>query len=248
MQIIREVNDLEVIYLSFETIYTLIKKSCITGKFTKAHEVEDNELVKIVFMYSQGFNFLSDAKLGLAESMNLEQLTMQKEIKIQRFKKTKKGSKDIPSLSYFKLSLTQLDAIDLGEGQKRVAQNYARAIEKEQSLGENLIEPLSMKILFAQKLRESNAEQNLTLINQIILKARSVFIHLSAAEEHDSGYTLKFVKEHPFNVCIPDILSFCTTENPSVSFAIANPYRSCTATRWRSFTATCALPLRTRTK
>ena len=77
---------------------------------------------------------------------------------------------------------------------------------------------LSLKILYAQKLmNSSNAYDHLSQINKIILKAKSLFIHLSTAEEGELSYTMKFVKEHPFNEFIPDILNFITADIPSVS-------------------------------
>lgn len=85
MEIIYEVDDLELIYLSLEAIYTLIKKSCITGKFTKAHEVADSELLKITYMLSQGISFLSDTKLDLTQLTDFDLLS-NSAIKLQRFK------------------------------------------------------------------------------------------------------------------------------------------------------------------
>ena len=116
-----EVDDIELIYLSIEIIYTLIKKSCITGKFTKAHEVADSELLKITYMFSQGFNFLSDSKLDLAQSMNFEWFSRNSDIKIQRFKKIKKGSKELPSVSYLKVTIDQLDSVELPDNKKKTS-------------------------------------------------------------------------------------------------------------------------------
>lgn len=162
---------------------------------------------------------MSDTKLDLAQSTDFDWLSNNNNIKVQRFKKIKKGSREVPSISYLTVTFDQLDAIELADSKPRASKNLAAHILKDDELGSSLVAPLSMKILFAQKLRDPrNGRQNLVTINKIMLKARSVFIHLSAAEETDSGYTSKFIKEFPFNVHIPQILSFTTLDSPSVSF------------------------------
>lgn len=115
----------------------------------------------------------------------------------------------MPSVSYLTLTLDQLDDIELADNQPRTSKALATHIVIENELGSSMIAPLAMKVLFAHKIRDPrNGRQNLVTIHKIITKARSVFIHLSAAAEADSGYTQKFIKEFPFNVHIPEILDF----------------------------------------
>lgn len=214
----KEVDDLEVIYLAMEAVYALIRKSCLTGKFTRAHETKDNDMLKLVYMYALGMNFLSDVKIDLMNCMDLSAVLRDKEIIIQRFKKIKKGQREIPSLSYFRVACEDIQKVELPENKPKTAKNLATHFEKENELGNYLIEPLKMKILYAFSLLDpARAHNNLITINKIALKAKSVFIHLSAAEESDMSYTTKFVKEFPFNEFIPAILSFCTIQVPSVS-------------------------------
>ena len=112
-------------------------------------------------------------------------------------------------MSYLQVTLDQLDAVVLSDNKQRTSKNLATHISNQNDLGSNLIAPLAMKILFAQKIRNQTCgPQSLVDIHKIMLKARSVFIHLSAAEETDTGYTSKFVKEFPFTNTIPQILSF----------------------------------------
>lgn len=197
----------------------LIRKSCITGKYTKAHETKDHDLIKIIYMWSLGFNFLSDTKVSLLNIMDVNEVIDTKEIKLQRFKRVKRGSREVPSLSYFKIDIEELEKLKSTENNLNSSKTLAVHYEQLNKLGDGMVEPLAMKILFAEKiLDKKNGYENLVTINKIILKAKSIFIHLSTAEEVEMTYTLKFVKEHPFNEFIPDIIQFCTTDVPSVSF------------------------------
>jgi hypothetical protein len=191
----------------------------VTGKLTKAHEFENKTLVSHILMLSQGFNYLSDEKFDLFESLELKSVMRdENEIKLQRLQQFKKGNKHVPSLSYFKLSYKQLCEVKLEGPEKYTPKNVAVHLEKAFSLGENLIEPLAMKILFTRKCKEKGKEEeNLYKINQIMLKAKSVFIHLSSIEEENEFFCTRFVKEHPFNSFIPDLLNYCTKSAPSVS-------------------------------
>jgi len=165
-----------------------------------------------------GFNYLSDEKLSLVECLELKNVLREHEIKLQRFQKLKKGNKEVPSLSYFKIPNIELNKIELDSNLQYTAKNIANQCDKLFSLGSSLIEPLTMKILFAKNLEEKGHEKsNLLKINRIMLKAKSVFIHLSAADTEDSNFTMKFIKEYPFNSFIPDVLNFLTIETASVS-------------------------------
>lgn len=216
IDVLKEVDNLNVIYLALETVYTLIRKSCLTGKFTKAHESKDHDLLRIVYMYSIGINYLSDKKLDLVQSMDLEKILSDRSIKLQRFKKMKIKNREVPTLSYFTLPFSELESLKLPDNKPKTSRNIATHLEQQNELGEGYIEPLAMKTLFALKLSDmKNVEENLVAINKVMFKAKSVFIQLSAIEENKTHYTLKFVKEYPFNEFIPDILSFCTLELPS---------------------------------
>jgi len=214
----KTVDDLEIIYLCLETVYALIKKSCLTGKFTKAHEQEDKSLMEVLFMYSMGFNYLADVKLSLNESVDIQKVCEDRAVKLQRFKKVKKGNREIPSLSYFKVPYEEIENNEVVDNLPKCAKNIVMFYDKKYTLGPALLGPLTMKVLFAMKLMDKNkAKDNLILINKIIMKAKSVFIHLSITEENDLTHTVGFVKEHPFNEFIPDILNFLTVETSSVS-------------------------------
>jgi hypothetical protein len=150
--------------------------------------------------------------------MDVNEVIDSKEIKLQRFKRIKRGLREVPSLSYFKIDIEELEKLKLSDNKLNSSKILAIHYEQQNKLGEGMVEPLAMKILFAQKiLDKKNGYENLVTINKIILKAKSIFIHLSTAEESEMTYTLKFIKEHPFNEFIPDIIQFCTTEVPSVS-------------------------------
>ena len=136
MIILEEVDDLEVIYLTLETVYTLIKKSCLTGKFTKAHETPDHKLIGLVYMIALGFNFLSDRRMDLSDCMSLEQVIGDKEVKFQRFKRVKKGNNFLPSLSYFKIPFGDLETMTLPDNKPKLAKNIAKHFVKLNELNE----------------------------------------------------------------------------------------------------------------
>lgn len=168
-------------------------------------------------MYSLGFNYLSRTRFSIDEMRDINTVLKRKEIKMKRFKKTKKNQREVQTLTYFKLPFSELEAMILPDNLPKTPKTLAVYLEKENQLGENLIGILKTKILFAMKLMSGpDVEENLLLINKIILKAKSVFIHLSVAEEGEMHYTMKFVKEHPFNDFVPDLLNYLTTEAPSV--------------------------------
>jgi hypothetical protein len=214
IDILKEVDDLNVIYLVIETVYVLIRKSYFSGKFTKAHETENNEMLKLILMWALGFDHLSDRKVGLMKSMEASEVIDAKEIKLQRYKKIKKGNREIPSLSYLNISYKEFE---ISEDFPKTSKNLANHFEQKHKLGEGMVQPLAMKILIAKKIRDPvKGYENLVTINKIILKAKSTFIHLSTAEEKDQFFTQKFIKEHQFNEFIPDIIQFCTMDVPSV--------------------------------
>ena len=212
------VNDLDILYLCLETLYTLIKKSCLNGKYTRAHETKENSLINLIYMYCFGFNYLSSLRFDLAHSLNYSLVTREKEIKIQRVTSIKRGNREIPALAYFKLSYEDIANIKLSDGKSPTSRNLAREIINKYLLNPKIEDTLTMRILFGLSLIDKqDGEANLIRINKIMLKSKSIFIHLSAALEENSYLTNNFILYHPFNRFIPELLTFCTIDAPSVS-------------------------------
>ena len=187
-------------------------------KYTRAHETEGNALINLIYMYCFGFNYLSSFRFDLAHSLNYSSVTREKEIKIQRVTRIKRGNREIPALAYFRLSYEDIANIKLSDGKSPTSRNLAREIINKYLLNPNIEDTLTMRILFGLSLMDKQAGKvNLIKINKIMLKSKSIFIHLSAALEEDSYLTNNFILYHPFNSFIPELLTFCTIDAPSVS-------------------------------
>ena len=218
MAIMKLVDDLDILFLCLETLYTLIKKSCLTGKYTRAHETEGNSLLNLIYMLCFGFNYLSSNRFNLANNLDLSLVTREKEIKIQRLTRIRRGNREVPALSYFRLSYDEIIKIQLQDGKQPTSRNLAKEIVEKNKMNPNVEDTLALRIFFGLSLIDKEAgESNLIKINKIMFKAKSIFIHLSAALEEDSYLTNNFILYHPFNSFIPELLTFCTIDAPSVS-------------------------------
>ena len=96
--------------------------------------------------------------------------------------------------------------------------NISTVLEKRRKNGKYSVDPYVMRAVVGTKIfDETKGAESLLKANKVALKAKSVFIHLSTLEEGDLLYVNRFIRAHPFNEFIPEIVQFLTQDHPSVS-------------------------------
>jgi len=213
----REVDSFELIYLCLDLIYFLIRKCNLNGKFTKAHDFRESDILKLVYIWSNGFHFFTNKHINMMHTSKVDEIITSQESKnhilktAQRIRETLLNTK--ASDSSRNVSESSVDNAIMS------FKNITTILEKRRKNENYSVEPYIMRLMIgSQILDEVKGEENLFNINKLVMKAKSVFIQLSTVEE-ELFYTEKFIRNHPFSIFIPDIIKFLTEDHPNVSIS-----------------------------
>lgn len=172
----------------------------------------------MVSIWANTFHFFSNKTLSILDSVNMDKIMPSEEHK-------KLLVKNIQKIKNYINSGTQIDSSKSIEESPTAGvvilsyQNITTVLEKRRKNEKYSIDPYVMRALIGAQIFEGeNKEENLLKANKIALKAKSVFIHLSTVEDGDLLFIDRFIRKHPFNEFIPEIVQFLTQKHPSVSY------------------------------
>jgi len=209
----------------------LIRKSSLTGKFTKAHEFKDNDLLKIVAFWANCFHaFHNNRPLNILESVNLSKIIPNKDNLKSLLKSVAQITGIIATGSDATPVALRVDKEVLDTDRSFAILSYqtiSTTLEKRKKKERQNLDPYIMRTLIGNKIYDDRrGSENLIKANKVALKAKSVFIHLSIVEEGNLFHLDRFSRMHPFTDFIPEIIAFLTQKYSSVSLG-PKIYRNC---------------------
>lgn len=179
----------------------------------------------MVSLWANGFHSFSNKTMSILDSVDVNKIVPSEEHK-------KLLLKNITKIKSYIATGNKTDAGRQAEEPTTAGvvilsyNNITTVLQKRRKNEKYSIDPYVMRALLGSKIFEGeNMEENLLKANKVALKAKSVFIHLSTVEDGELFYIDRFIKRHPFNEFIPEIVQFLTQKHPSVGYFQFNLFR-----------------------